>query len=385
MIGGIMNRFSTLGIFNFGRNLHKFRVNSSATTFKRLSQSYNPNYNATWKPQTIFVKVNEDKWNERLDGVMFSTEYVDTASGLFPEQAAQMPLILCVHDSPGWHGDFIPLLKPFVKEGIRVVLVNMPDSLLTNAGVERGGSFVKYPPEMLFFTNTIVERAEFLGEVLQSLSIDRIDLAIGHGFGTLPLLLHQATRSFYKAALFINPIPIHATPKIARPLYISKTLVKGCDFMDDGEIGVRIFKFLTKNFFRAKKIDVKHSHFMQLLQIALHADQKIAKEMSDLVREKDAPVTQVYSTRNTFFSMDQAENHAMKLGIKHEDIHRMPFQNNFSQFDLKTRKRAIGIDSKLHHLQMNSLWAQLLRHECVRLLQLSGAHQEVGFDEAATA
>ena len=96
---------------------------------------------------------------------MFVTECIDTAASLTPELRQHMPLVLCVPDSPGWHGDFMEVMRPFVKDGLRAVLVNMPSSVRTKCGVMGPEGFRYVPQDNVFFTNTTPERLDFLSTV----------------------------------------------------------------------------------------------------------------------------------------------------------------------------------------------------------------------------
>ena len=79
-----------------------------------------------FKLRAVEFITNVDRWDEKPQGILVKTIFIDTCYDKSAVVKAQMPILLGVHGSPGNHNDLLPIAKSFSQKGYRIIIVNFP-------------------------------------------------------------------------------------------------------------------------------------------------------------------------------------------------------------------------------------------------------------------
>ena len=74
------------------------------------------------------ITIGYDWYPNRPQGLTFDCKYLDT-HGENETKSKDLPTIVAVHGTPGTHKDFLPIVPQLVKEGFRVVALNIPGNI----------------------------------------------------------------------------------------------------------------------------------------------------------------------------------------------------------------------------------------------------------------
>jgi hypothetical protein len=81
---------------------------------------------ADFKLRSVEFYTNCGRWDEKPNGALVNATFIDTCYDASASVKAKMPVLLGLHGSPGNHNELIAVVKPFIKEGYRIILLNFP-------------------------------------------------------------------------------------------------------------------------------------------------------------------------------------------------------------------------------------------------------------------
>ncbi|XP_050409989.1 uncharacterized protein LOC126824705 [Patella vulgata] len=258
----------------------------------------------------IFVQSSKDRWEDVPNGIMIDLAYTDSCpeEKYIAKNKGKIPIILALHDSPGSHYDLLPLLKPFMKTGCRVIAPNFPGFGITGA-VDKGADNI--------FSHTTDEKAELVMGLLDNLDINSIDLLIASGAGTYPALrLSTEVDINVKSLAFINPWPHSIFRGIADVLNQSHTVTSLWD-RPFYHVIARIFVWLTKN-----RLNVKVRSVNEAIKYLYTVHGISFNEIGGLLvtlRQKNIPRTIFYAENSSFVEPEILKAYLDLLGIDIED------------------------------------------------------------------
>ncbi|EDV28634.1 uncharacterized protein TRIADDRAFT_51750 [Trichoplax adhaerens] len=125
------------------------------------TKSQNFDLPTPFDPEVKFVDVETGNLN------VSSVDHI--RAGYTDENPNGSPTVITVHGCPGSHYDFRYLATPLRDAGVRIIRINLPGFGPT--------------PKPYDFTYTPVNKANFVGNLLNNIGINRVGMAVGHSMG----------------------------------------------------------------------------------------------------------------------------------------------------------------------------------------------------------
>ncbi|GIX94613.1 hypothetical protein CDAR_299251 [Caerostris darwini] len=158
-------------------------------------------------------------WTVPTSDHTFNIKYIDT--GHHGKESCKATVV-SLHGSPGSYKEFDPITSHLYKKGVRVIAPNFPDA-------------VPFPADNVVqptkFRHTPEEKAQLIRDFLQALRVSRVDLILCHSSALFPglhLSLDNKEVAVNSLAL-VNPTGLEI-PRLLKPLWITKPMVKMCEF-----------------------------------------------------------------------------------------------------------------------------------------------------------
>ena len=327
-------------------------------------------YTACWQLQRTVIHCNENRFHEKPEGISYSVQYIDTAANMAPEVRVDFPVILGIPACPGTHKDLMDLMRPFVTEGMRVVIMNCPGSEYVRSGKMLGEAFKPDHDESPFFTQTVAERTLFTIQLLAALGIEQIDLAVAHSNAASPLLLFMNAGPMVKAGMFINATPVQRSGKLARPAWMTKLIMMADPTPGFGRVFLdRMSSILFKG---AGLRNYSPNERLAGIQAAVGASNAIMVETARVFADKsEIPFSFVYTAKDPLIRVKDFADYASLLGITREDTILMKPGIDVVSVDSRAKRRAMVFNMASHYPHYNATVKQYIRNECIHLLAQS--------------
>ncbi|EDV28635.1 uncharacterized protein TRIADDRAFT_51751 [Trichoplax adhaerens] len=136
-------------------------VGSAATHNRSATKSPIFDLPAPFDPEVKFVNVETDNLN------VSSVDHI--RAGYTDENPNGSPTVIAVHGCPGSHFDFRYLATPLRDANVRIIRINLP-------------GFGPTPKPYDFIYNA-TNKANFVGNLLNKIGINKVGMAIGHSLG----------------------------------------------------------------------------------------------------------------------------------------------------------------------------------------------------------
>jgi len=189
---------SVLGIISKFKEIRK-SINKEIEDFERESSpSFVPD-GKSLLDRFVFVKTLENFYNDWEKGLMMDVHYVDNLPATKPD--ARTPVVVALHDTPGYHKSLVPMLTTLAKLGCRTIAPSFPGHGHTQ------GLLGTYDD---VFAQSTAERALFVKDFLDSIGIEKVDLLVGVGASsyTAMHLMTGESANMFKSMALISPWPI---------------------------------------------------------------------------------------------------------------------------------------------------------------------------------
>lgn len=105
---------------------------SSVSRYSTKSASNHEELEDLFPLRYIFLRTCITKWIDCPDGVIFDVGYADSKPLDSKDTSESQPVILGIPDVNGSHYELTSVLKPFAKQGYRVLIVNLPGNKFFN-------------------------------------------------------------------------------------------------------------------------------------------------------------------------------------------------------------------------------------------------------------
>jgi len=256
-------------------------------------------------------------------GIKFTVHYYDSLESIISSRQANgqavpelkmVPVVCLLHGAPGSYEDFSSLINYLTSRSIRVIAPNFPDY---SATLEH--NFRHSPPE----------RADFLSEFFNAISVNKIDLIVGHSSSVYTMLeLVEKSLSASRGAAIVDcpricSIAMFSTPSYNLPRNLVPTPLRLLTLkLFDYPIMRPFITGFVDTFVRIQGIQNRVDRIEDILVAASTMGNSRYEQMKhrlELIREHKLPRLLIYGTKDRLIPVDYFRKLAKDLGASLED------------------------------------------------------------------
>ena len=327
-----------------------------------------------WNVQSCVLNTNRDRFHEKPDGVIFKVDYIDT--GHQNPNRANMPTVFVIPTSPGTHRDLLSVVSPLAYKGMRVIIPNMPGFEHCEQIVQVGSRYVPAYTDSVFFTHTTIERLDFILRFLSYLEVSELDLAVGYGYGSVPLLvmLNTPFEAQINSVMFLCPTPVHIPSTFARPAWWVGTLL---DLLDSRRL--KTLSGITLPYIHAKLKGFKSRNAEErfnALQVAAGVGFYGMPDYATALGTKKKPFSYIFTENTKLFKRDDYEAYAGMMGMPKERMLITDDHGTWKDTFDANLKRSVMFPTSIDVPQNMGIFRNFITKDLFHLLALGHAHSE---------